>query len=84
MIDITPMTPQTPSYLPINGADPKPWWQSTTVLGSLAVVLSQAAGLAGIHLDAGQLLEIGTSLVGLAGGLVAIWGRVRAAQPIRR
>jgi len=84
MIYNTPMNRQTPSYLPITGADPKPWWQSTTVLGSLAVVLSQAAGLAGIPLDAGQLLEIGTSLVGLAGGLVAIWGRVRAAQPIRR
>ena len=77
---IEPLT----EHLPMAEADPKPWWQSTTILGSAAVVVSQVAGLAGVEIDDAVALQVITSLAGLAGGLVAIWGRVRAVQPIRR
>lgn len=62
----------------------KPWWQSTTILGAAAAVLSQAVALAGYQLDASQTLGILTDLVGLAGGALAIVGRVRAVRPIVR
>ncbi len=78
------MMNQNPNQLLMSEADPKPWWQSTTILASTAVVVSQAVGLVGIDLDHGLVLNLITSLAGVVGGLMAIWGRVRAAQPIRR
>lgn len=65
-------------------AAPKPWWQSNAVLGGVAVVASQLAALAGYQLDAPAIIDIGTSLIGLFGGAMAIWGRIKAVQPIRR
>lgn len=76
MTDIT-------DYPLIPAADPKPWWASKTILGGAAVVLSQAASLLGYQLDAELAVEIATSVVGLAGGVLAIWGRLTAVQPIR-
>lgn len=73
-----------PDYLPLAEADPKCWWQSRTILGAAAVVLSQVLALVGAHLDAPQVLGILTDVVGLVGGIVAIRGRLRAAQPIAR
>lgn len=69
---------------PTPGVVPKPWWRSTTILGAAAVLLSQAAALAGYSLDAGQLVDLGTSLVGFIGGAAALWGRLHAVQPIGR
>lgn len=78
------MSEPLPAYLPLAEADPKPWWQSTTVIGGAAVLVSQLASLIGYQVDASLTLEVITSLVGLAGGVVAIWGRIHAVQPIRR
>jgi len=64
--------------------EPKPWWRSTTIVGALTVLVSQGAALAGYSLDAGALLELGTNLVGLIGGALALWGRLRATAPIAR
>jgi len=69
--------------IPLTDA-PKPWWTSTTVLGGVAVVASQIAALAGYTLDAPAIVDIGTSLIGMFGGAMAIWGRIKAVAPIRR
>lgn len=68
--------------LPIPLADPKPWYASRTIIGSLMVLVSQTAALAGWDLDAPALTEIALQAVALVGGVVALWGRLRAEQPI--
>lgn len=70
--------------LPMALADSKPWWQSQTIRAALAVILAQLAALAGYAIDGSTLLDLMTSLAGVAGGALAIWGRVVAEQPIRR
>ncbi len=84
MYDLTPdpAAQPLPTQLPLVGADPKPWWASQTIIASGVVVMSQLAALIGYQVDAPQLLDVVTSVVAAAGGLWAIWGRVRAAQPI--
>lgn len=67
----------------LDSIDPKPWWQSATIWGSLAVVLSQGAALIGYQLDATQLSGVLTDLMGLVGGLLALWGRARAVRPVK-
>ena len=62
----------------------KPWWQSRTVIGALVVIVSSAAGLYGIQIDVGALTEIILQILALSGGVVAIYGRVKAERPIRR
>lgn len=73
-----------PDQLPLPDADPKPWWASNTIIGGVAVVASQVAAMVGYQLDAPSVMDIGTSLIGLFGGAMAIWGRIKAVQPIRR
>lgn len=67
----------------IDGIDPKPWWQSSTMWGALAVIASQGAALIGYQLDVAQLNGLLTDSVGLVGGLVAIWGRAKAVRPVK-
>lgn len=67
----------------IDGIDPKPWWQSATIWGALAVVASQGAALVGYQLDAAQVSGLLTDLMGLAGGVLALWGRARAVRPVK-
>lgn len=69
--------------LPIDLADPKPWYTSRGVVGAVAVIAAQTATVFGLSLDAGQITEIALQAVTLIGGVVALWGRLRAEQPIR-
>lgn len=73
----------TPDFSPLEIADPKPWYRSRGVLGSLMVVVAQLGALAGLSLDPGLLTELALQGVTLAGGVIALWGRVRAEQPVR-
>jgi len=72
----------------------KPWWQSAGVWGSVAAV---AAGL--LHLfgytvsaaDQAQLAQSFTNIAngisifaGIGGGLLALWGRIRATKVVTR
>jgi hypothetical protein len=79
------MTPELQDLpqLPIELADPKPWYHSRGVIGAVAVIAAQTAAVFGLSLDAGQITEIVLQAVTLIGGLVALWGRLRAEQPIR-
>jgi hypothetical protein len=77
-----PEAPEIPARLPIEQADPKPPWRSRTIVAAVAIVAVQVLTLFGVGVDAGALTEalmhLGTAI---AGG-IAIWGRIRAEQPI--
>lgn len=70
----------------------KPWWQSAGIWGSLIAVAAGGAGMLGYTIspdDQAQLVtaatkgvELGTAAVGLLGGLVSLWGRIRATKRI--
>jgi hypothetical protein len=63
--------------------DEKNWYQSKTIWGAIAVIISSISQMAGVSLDAGQLTEATMSLVSLVGGVVAYVGRVKATHLIK-
>ena len=70
----------------------KPWWQSAGVWGSLIAVAAGGAAMLGYTIspdDQAQLVtaatrsvELGTAAASLFGGLVGLWGRIRATKRI--
>lgn len=63
----------------------KKWWESKAVWGGIIAVGSAAAGLFGFTVDeATQEQAVGyvMAVVGAAGGLLAIYGRVKAEKKI--
>jgi hypothetical protein len=48
------------------------------------VVISQTLLLAGLSIDASALTEVFLAGATFVAGLVALWGRVRAQQPIAK
>jgi hypothetical protein len=63
----------------------KPWWQSKAVWGSIVALLAGAATLAGLKLDAtlqDQLAELITGAANVVGGLLAWYGRAKAASAL--
>lgn len=67
----------------------KRWWQSVAVWGGVLSLLT-AFGLAGISFDpltgnfSGNIYTLWASFTTLAGGVMAIVGRLRATTSIRR
>ena len=62
----------------------KPWYQSKTVwAGVVAMVAGVTVGL-GIDIDQISLTEMLTSGGAAIGGLIAVYGRFVAEQPIKR
>ena len=68
--------------LTISAADPKPWYQSTTIRAAVAIVIVQIAAALGVSLDGGVVVEVVAALGTLVGAALAVYGRVRAEQPI--
>ena len=65
--------------------DTKKWYQSKTILGSIAAVASVVLGYFGFTFgaeDQAQAVEAVLAIIGGAGGLVAVYGRVKAEQKI--
>ena len=63
----------------------KAWYMSKTVWGGLIAVGAAVAGSFGVDVDAATQGEIADYIVvgvGAIGGLVAIWGRVKAEKKI--
>lgn len=63
----------------------KPWYLSKTVWGSLIAVGAAVAAGFGVIVDAGTQDEIAgyaVAIAGAVGGLVAVWGRVKAEKKI--
>lgn len=63
--------------------DPKPWYLSKAVLGGLVAVV---AGLFGLDIGddmQANVVEHIDSVVGVAGGALAIYGRLKATGSIK-
>jgi hypothetical protein len=72
--------------------DTKTLLESTTVWGGIVALLSGAAGLLGYQIDATLQSDIITQITGImtiaasigsaVGGVIAIWGRIKATKKI--
>lgn len=65
----------------------KEWYRSKTIWGAIAVLAASLLRLAGVEFGAAEeaaLADAMSTLAGVAGGLLAIYGRVAATQPIAR
>jgi len=63
----------------------KVWWQSKSVWGSIVALLAGFATLAGLQLDAAlqdQLAELIVGAANVVGGLLAWYGRAKAANEL--
>ena len=61
-------------------------FKSRTVIGGVIAVGAGIAGLFGVPVDAGTQASLASTLVDLAsavGGLLAIWGRIKATHTVR-
>jgi hypothetical protein len=76
-----PITPSVPAIV-----DTKTWMESKSIMGGVVVVLASVAGAMGLALDANtqsQILDYATVIVTAIGGLIAIYGRVKASKIIK-
>jgi outer membrane lipoprotein SlyB len=69
--------------MPIENA--KPWWQSKTMWGGIIAGAAGLGGLFGLSLDAGtqaELTDIAAAVAASVGGLLAIYGRIKADRKV--
>lgn len=65
--------------------DTKPWWQSTSIWGSVVAIIAMVASFFGFTLDADAqqtVLTIITEIVGVVGAAIALIGRIRAKTTV--
>lgn len=65
--------------------DEKPWYLSKTIWGSLISVAAAFTGMIGVTLEPamqGEIADALVQIVGAAGALLAIYGRLRATDII--
>ncbi len=65
----------------------KPWWQSKTIWGGAIAVASGALGLFGIDVDAATQDVVVQNILMITsgiGGLLAIYGRLKAEHTLGR
>ncbi len=65
--------------------DIKTWYQSRTIWGAIIAISASLAHAGGYDLstaDQGQLADAILSLAGTLGGLLAIWGRMKASAKV--
>ena len=62
--------------------DEKSWWQSRTVWGGIAAAIGGALGAAGMVVDTVTLANVLFDVAALAGGAVAVYGRIKAEKVI--
>lgn len=65
--------------------DIKTWYQSRTIWGAIIAISASLAHAGGYNLsaaDQGQLADAILSLAGALGGLMAIWGRMKASAKV--
>ena len=63
--------------------DKKSWWASRTVWGGLIALIAGVLGVFGYTLlpsDQAALIDGGSALAASLGGIIAIWGRVKASK----
>jgi len=63
----------------------KPWWQSRTVIGAAVTIISGVASAIGYGIPAdvqGQVVDLLATGGALAGGVLALWGRIKADRAV--
>ena len=63
--------------------DAKPFWMSRGVIGSVVMLLATAARCKGWAVDTDATTDFIIQAIQIVGALVALWGRVKATQPIK-
>lgn len=66
--------------------DTKKWYESRGVIGGIIVLAATIGGFFGYTIDQetqGQLVDMIMAGITAVGGIVAIWGRVRANKTIK-
>lgn len=69
----------------MNIGDVKKWWQSLSVNGGLASLLSMVLVLTGYDVPVEDVTDLGNKvveLVGIVGAILSIYGRLRATAQI--
>ncbi|MBA1445856.1 MAG: hypothetical protein M3H12_18705 [Chromatiales bacterium] len=61
----------------------KPWWKSRGVMGGAVAAVAGVIGLFGLEIDQVTATDALLQIAALVGGIVAVYGRLKAAQPIR-
>lgn len=61
----------------------KPWYKSKTIWGSIVAVLALIAGAFGYNVGPEAQAEIVTGLIGVVGGVFAIYGRIKAVDKVK-
>ena len=64
----------------------KPWYQSKTIIGAVVTVLAMILTAFGYGIgaeDQAALVDYAVSLGGVVGGLLAIYGRLKASKDIK-
>lgn len=68
-------------------AEAKPWWQSRAVIGGIiagiGVPLAGVFGYAVTDADADQLTMLIMGLTSTVGGILAVWGRIKATKVVK-
>lgn len=60
--------------------DAKPWWLSRAILGGAVAIIAGILGLSSA--DAAQLTQLLTDFASVAGGVLAVYGRIKATRAI--
>jgi hypothetical protein len=97
MTTTTPPIPDMPASAPVASdiLNPKWWGHSLTIWGTLITTLSTVVPVLGpalgVNITGDLIRQLGDNTVvmaqavgGVAGTAMAIWGRIRATQPIER
>jgi predicted nucleic acid-binding protein len=64
----------------------KTWGQSQTIIASIVTILALIAGLFNINIDLqtqGDIVQLGTVIIGVFSSIIAIYGRIRANTLIK-
>lgn len=64
--------------------DEKSWYTSKSVIGSAVAIAALIAGAFGYEVDAEGQEQITLTIIGVAGGLVAIYGRIKAVKKLTK
>jgi hypothetical protein len=64
--------------------DEKSWYTSKSVIGSAVAILALIAGAFGYDVDADSQEQITLALIGVGGGVLAIYGRIKAVKKLTK
>jgi len=61
----------------------KAWYKSKTIWGSIVAILALVAGAFGYSVGQEAQAEIVSAVIGVVGGLFAIYGRIKAVESVK-